>query len=111
MWKLIDEVPGNAESNDHLVHRIVRHEERVSTSLRGIDVRSHQIEAGALQVEVRIDIHHGIVSNLLRMIQILHGILPNDGRIGRRVVGGEENEVGTEFRFQNFRDSELHIEI
>ena len=58
----IIEIPGDSQSEDALIERMVRSEEVVHLTRARIDVAHHDEEAGLLQVHVGIDVDNGVVT-------------------------------------------------
>ena len=70
-----------------------------------------QIEAHAFEFEVDIGVDPGIVAEFRAISGILHGILSDDGRIGRRIVLRKIANVRTQLRGEDAGDLKLQIDV
>ena len=84
-------------------------EERHARTGRAVYVRSHDIKARALEVEVGVDVDDGIVAELDALRRVLQGELTYDGRIGRGVVFGEIAYVAADLRTEHFGNLEFEV--
>jgi len=108
-YGLVVEIPTDAHVYALGIDGIARSPEVSTVGLVGMIVLN--IESCALQVEVGVYTHDGVVAHFHLVVGVLHHVLAHDGRVVGSVVLGEVFEVGTQFYVEHVSISETYVHV
>ena len=111
VYKSVEEVPADTESENPLVQRIMRCKEIVA-SVTAVHVREHYEETGVLELEVGVGIENRIIPDLCTAcFRLLYAESPDARDILRGIIVREIAAVHTEVDIQYTGGSEPYEEV